>query len=301
VSRRQTIAAVAAGVVIVAVLIVGVGLGWLNPRPSGGPPPAQRLAVATTLEPRPAFYGDLLTAQIDVHLNAAAVSEQSVRVLPSFDPYVETGAPEVTRTGIGAGRTISYRYSIQCVSGDCLPLDGKPYVLRLQPVTVTARAGTQTLRATATWPQTFIVSRLSSRNAVATVFRWQQALPAMVYGVSPTGLAGWLTIAAGVLGLAALALIGYELVRLAERRRERAQVALTPLQTALAYTRDAAGRPDPADRRRALGLLARTLDREGSPVLAGAASDVAWSEEPPSSDRALELADEVETTAGGDE
>ena len=45
--------------------------------------------------------------------------------------------------------------------------------------------------------------------------------------------------------------------------------SLTPLEAALAYTRDAASRPDPADRRKALGLLAETLDSEGVAALAG--------------------------------
>jgi hypothetical protein len=71
---------------------------------------------------------------------------------------------------------------------------------------------------------------------------------------------------------------------------------LTPLEAALAYTRDAAGRPDPADRRKALELLATTLEDEGAPALAGSAEDAAWSEEPPSPDRARELADEVEAS-----
>ena len=122
-------------------------------------------------------------------------------------------------------------------------------------------------------------------------------MPPPSYSVSPGTLAEALTVAAGLLALGALALLGFELVRLVERRRRRALVVLTPLEAALAYTREAARRPDAADRRKALALLAETLDSEGAPTLADTAGDVAWSEDPPSPDRALELADEVETDA----
>ncbi len=124
-------------------------------------------------------------------------------------------------------------------------------------------------------------------------------MPAPTFAVSPGALADGLTVLAGALAVGALALIGFELVRLVERRRQRATVTLTPLEAALAYTRDAARRPDPADRRKALGLLATTLESEGAPALAGTTSDVAWSEEPPTPDRALELADEIEVTTRG--
>jgi hypothetical protein len=299
VSTRQVIAYVAAVAALIAVLIVGIGLGWLNPKHVGGPPPAQPLAVGTTLEPKPAFYGDLLTAGVDVVVDSEEVSAESVEVKPSFDPYVATGPPTVTTAGVGRQETLRYRYSIQCVSEECLPTKSKPYALDALAVTVTANAGTERLAVKARWPTTFIASRLTAKDAATERFRWPKSVPTPTYAVSPGSLATWLTIAAGLLALGALALIGFEVVRSVDRRRQRDLVVLTPLEAALAYTRDAARRPDPADRRKALGLLAKTLDEEGAPALAGTAGDVAWSEEPPSPDRAIELADEVEGTAKG--
>jgi hypothetical protein len=297
--KRQAIAGAAAGAVLVVILVVGIGLGWLNGSSTTSAPPAKRLAVRALLSPYPAFYGDVLTAEIDVTIDAAKVSSTSLRVVPSFDPYVETGPPRVSDTRAGHTRVLSYVYSIQCVSDGCLPL-AKPYALELPALTVTATAGTQQLSATATWPTTFIASRLTAKDIARTRFRWSRVLPAPVYAVAPGTLAALLTVAAGLLAFTALGLAGFELLRLLERRRRLALVALTPLEAALAYTRDAARRPDPADRRKALGLLAKTLGDEGVSTLAGATGDVAWSEEPPSPDRALELADEVETTAKGE-
>jgi hypothetical protein len=298
VTSRQLIACVAAGGVLIAVLVVGTGLGWWNAQPAGGAAPANRLAVSTSLEPHPAFYGDVLTAAVDVRIDPTAVSASSVRVTPSFDPYVQTARPVVTSSGVGREKTLRYRYSIQCVSDACLPV-GKPYVLKLPPVTVNAKAGTEELKETAVWPTTFVATRLQARDVATTHFRRPRSIPAPTFAVSPGALADGLTVLAGVLAVGALALIGFELVRLVERRRQRATVTLTPLEAALAYTRDAARRPDPADRRKALGLLATTLESEGAPALAGTTSDVAWSEEPPTPDRALELADEIEVTTRG--
>ena len=295
-STRQLIASAAAGVALLAVLIVGTGLGWWNAKPSGAAPPAQRIAASTSLEPHPAFYGDALTAEIEVVIDRDAVSATSVRVTPSFAPYVQTGPPAVIDTTAGRQETLRYRYAIQCVSDACLPL-AKPFALKLPAVTVVAKAGAEQLTATAEWPTTFIASRLTAKDVATTHFRWAKTAPPPAYAVSPGPLAGLLTIAAGLLGVVSLALIAFELVRLVERRRQRALVVLTPLEAALAYTRDAARRPDPADRRKALGLLAATLGSEGVATLADTAGDVAWSEEPPTPDRAIELADEVESTA----
>jgi hypothetical protein len=172
-------------------------------------------------------------------------------------------------------------------------------VLQLKPVVATAVSGGKTLTARTAWPQTAILSRLQRKDlgSAKPHFRRPQTVPPPSYAVSPSTLANVLTAVAGLLALGALALLVRELARLLERRRRRAQVELTPLEAALAYTRDAAARPDPADRRKALELLSKTLDAEGAPALAGTAEHVAWSEEPPSPDRALELADEAESAS----
>ena len=72
--------------------------------------------------------------------------------------------------------------------------------------------------------------------------------------------------------------------------------ALSPLEAAIAYTREAADRADPTDRRKAIGLLARTLAAEGHDSLAASTTTVAWSDTPPSPASARTLADEAEQT-----
>jgi len=72
------------------------------------------------------------------------------------------------------------------------------------------------------------------------------------------------------------------------------QETSNPLDLALAYARDAAGRPDPRDRRKALELLAEAVAAGDEPALARAAADTAWSEPPPTPAGTVELADEVD-------
>ena len=286
-TRGAVVALCAAVSAVAVVLLVGTGLGWWSSGPAT-PPAAQTLRVRTSLQPRPAFFGDVLVAEVDV----SAGSASRIDVVPSFAPYAETGAPAVSRGRDGGLETVRYRYRIQCVSDNCLPVD-KPFQLRLAPVVVTARAGGRTLTAKAAWPPTFVASRLASSDLAQARFRRPTTLPAPEYAVSPAVLADVLAALAGALALAAVALLSREVLRAFERRRRA--VPLTPLESALAYTRASARRPEAADRRKALGLLSRTLNGEGASALAAQAGGVAWSDTAPTPEQALELAAEAET------
>jgi hypothetical protein len=250
--------------------------------------------------PHPILFGDAVTAAIAVHIDPDRVDASSVRVVAAFDPFVPSAAPVVTTSRVGRHETIRYAYTLQCLTQNCVPERRNPLVLTLRAAVVTATAGGQKLSAKAPWPQTAILSRLQRKDigSIQPHYRRPGNVPPPDYATSPTRLADILTAVAAVLALVGLAVLGWELVRVLERRRRAREVRLTPLEAALAYTRDAAGRPDPADRRKALELLATTLDAEGSPALAGAAEHAAWSEQAPTPDRALELANEVEAAAG---
>jgi hypothetical protein len=288
----------AAGAAAVAVLVVvtGLALGWWNSAPSGGQA-AGELTVSTSLAPSPIFFGDPMTAEIDIDVDHAAVRTDSVKLAPpSFAPYIETKAPEVSRHRAGPDEVIRYHYSLQCVDDPCLPLKG-PNTIRFPKVIVTATAGSQQLKQSATWPLAIATSRLqpSDTSSSTAHFRHPKTLPAPVYSIAPGALEDGLTIVAILLAAAALALLGRELLAVVARRRLGALAKLTPLEAALLYLRQAAGRPDPADRRKALELLATVLDADGVSSLAGTAGDVAWAEEPPTPARVVEIADEVET------
>jgi hypothetical protein len=300
-SRRELLIYVGIAAGILTALLVGAGLGWFGGSSSAGSvPPVRPLSAKATLTPHPILFGDAVTAAIAVHIDPDRVDASSVRVVAAFDPFVPSGAPVVTTSRVGRHETIRYAYTLQCLTQNCVPERRNPLVLTLRPVVVTATAGGQKLNAKAVWPQTAILSRLQRRDigSIQPHYRRPGNVPAPDYATSPSKLADILTAVAAVLALVGLGVLGWELVRVLERRRRAREVQLTPLEAALAYTREAAGRPDAADRRKALELLATTLDAEGVPALAGAAEDAAWSEEAPTPDRALELADEVEAATG---
>jgi hypothetical protein len=252
---------------------------------------AQPLAVRVSLAPSAVFFGDPVVATVAVDLDRRSVSPGSIRVEASFAPYTQAALPAVHRSRAGDEQTIVYRYELKCLSDECLPTKGSKLV-SFPAVAVAAQAGGKALHASATWPLLTVASRLAPADVATPTphFRIPSIPPPARFGVPPV-LADLLAAAAGVLALGALALLALELRPLAARRRRAALARRTPLEAAIAYARQAAVRPNPADRRKALGLLARALAGAGAGELAGAAGDAAWSEAPPTPDRTLELAE----------
>jgi hypothetical protein len=96
-------------------------------------------------------------------------------------------------------------------------------------------------------------------------------------------------VLAAALALGAAALVAREVLRARTKAREE---GTTELAAALAAARASAQAPEP-ERRRAVGVLARVLERvDGDHAVA--AETLAWSEPGPEPERVLELADDVE-------
>ena len=278
---------------VVVLLVVGVGLGWFG----GGSSVSgatQPLGVDTSLTPSSTFFGDPVVADVAVDIDPSKVSRSSLRVVPSFSPYVQSAEPKIDQSHAGGEETIHYLYTLECVTDGCLPVS-KPRTVQFPAVVVTATADGKPLKASGKWEPLSVSSRLSPADLAGSSphFISPSTPPPASFGVSPL-VANLLTVVGGLLALAALVLIGLEVRRLFARRRHEALARRTPLEVALALVRQAARRSDPADRRKALGLLADVLEDEGDPGLAGSAGNAAWSQHAPSSDRALELADEAQ-------
>ena len=277
---------VVTAVVAAVVLTVVLGRGS-TPPPAGAAP----LSASTSLEPGSTRYGDPVVAEVDVAYDPQTVDAAGIRVQPDFTPYVATAAPSVRLTADGRTAVASFRYTLLCVTEGCLPTGTRRRVT-FEPVRVTGTAAGQSVTASATWPSLAVTSRLTPADLSGSIrFRHPSTLTPPAYAVAPGLLAGLLIAAAALLALAAAALVVPALRR---RRREAAARAVTPLDLALAYARDAAGRPDPQDRRRALELLAEAVAAGGEPGLARDAADTAWSEPPPTPAGTVELADRVE-------
>lgn len=268
-----------------------------TPSPGTSAPTAlPALAVQASLTPQSVFFGDPVDALVAVSLDTGTVEPGSLRVVTDFLPYEETGSPEVTRSRAGSEETVFFRYTLECLDDDCLPTAASR-LIQLPSVLVRATAGHSQLRASGRLPALLVSSRLDAAAAAASPpFRWPASMPPPVYRVDPGALSAVLVALAALLGLGAVTLVGLELTRLLARARARRAPVLSPLQAALEATRQAARRHDPADRRKALGLLALALRDEDHPQLAETAVGVAWAEPPPTPTQAVALADEVEAS-----
>lgn len=291
---RRALAALAAGALALLAGVLAIAL--IGPGAPTAAPPARPLSVATSIAPRPAFFGDLLTARIEVLLDAGRVDSASVRLEADFVPYAETGAPRRSLSRSGRVVALGYRFPISCLSAECVPGPGiRRVVLPLLVVRARLRDGRETV-VQASWPQIDLAPRVDDSALRATPLGWRRqiAVPPVSYGASPGTLLALLLAGAAALGLGAFALVGAEYARWSRRRRTSAS-ALSRLGLALALARESMRR-NPDDRRKALALLARVLaDKDAdSDRFAAAAEQLAWSRGRPDADRVGALADEVE-------
>jgi hypothetical protein len=289
-------AAVLAGAVVVAVALRS---GEPGARAAGAP-----LRVTAALTPDRVFFGDPVTAELDVVFDPARVDPASLVLKTDFSPYAAQGAPSVERLRSGPVELARYRFSLLCVEAACLPAKG-PLAVQFAPAQITAGS----VGATASWKPLVVSGRVRTKDLPQTnpfegasglqltglpSFRRDVSVPPPAYRVAPGPLATWLAVAAGLLAAAAAALVALELVRVGGRRGGR---VLSGLEAALAAVREAARR-DSGDRRKALELLAEELKGSGRETLARTAAEAAWNEREPSSSDAVALADEVEQTVG---
>ncbi len=233
-------------------------------------------AATATLSPSDALFGDRITATV--------TAPPGARVIADFGPLDVLSGP--TRSGA------SLAWTVACLSEDCMPGAG-PRRIVLPPVRLTG-----SVSETVPWPVLTITGRVTPKEAAAASppFRLETQLPRRSYRVAPGALALGLDVLAGVLVLAAVLLVARELARRRRRREEERFAALSPLERALVFAREAERR-GPVERRKALGLLARVLGgREEQ--LAGAASELAWSPWKPSPEQVESLVGEVEREVG---
>jgi len=287
--------AAAAGGALVVFLLVAVGLGWFNGSDPVSGALIRPLIVRTSLQPTATHFGDPVVAQVAVDLDTSKVDAGSLQLQPTFTPYTQSGLASIKHMTAGDEETVLYTYNLQCVTDGCLPTSSKPITVQFPSFTVLARSGTGALKVRGTWSGLSVATRLAPTDLATSSpkFRHPATLAPPEYGASPL-LADLLTVAGALLAVAALAIVGLEVAALLTQRRAEEAARRSPLQLALVYARQAAGRPDPADRRKALGLLSEALVGAGAPALADSADDAAWAEEPPSPERTLELADEAQ-------
>jgi hypothetical protein len=241
---------------------------------------ATTVHVTSTIAPHPTRFGDVLHATIVVRASARAT------VLPGFSPFAVLRS-STTSTSDGGVTVTTVRVDLQCLEAVCAP---GPTARTVRPSASQVRVGGKQLRVQA--PAVRVVPRVTERQ-VGSPARWLQhptQLPAPGYRFAP-GRVRELLLAAALVLVVAAALLLLPVVR--PRRVPAAGSRGDPLARALALVRAARSRP-PADRRRALALLARTLREREDPDDAGVAGSLAWSEPEPDAASMTGLADHVE-------
>lgn len=254
------------------------------------------LSVSAALSTRVSTVGDRVTGTVTVAVDGRLADPASLRVAADLSPLTEVAPATESRTQRGQLLIVRYRAVAACLTAGCVP-DGRARRIALSRVRVeVVRRDRRAVTAAASWPQLTIGSRVTPAQAAATKppFRRETAVSPPTYAADPGLAAALLDAAAGLLGAVALAWAARRLARL---RRERSRApALTGLARALQLARESTLRP-PADRRRALGLLARLLAAR-APELAVEADGLAWAPPPPAADAVCALVDEVGEEVG---
>jgi hypothetical protein len=258
-----------------AVLGAGAVAGLLALSHSTSPPaiaPAAPIAVAASFDPPVVQFGDRVLARVVVALNTRRVRPQTLRLTDDLAPLTQLGPARTSRSTRGRLELVTAVIPVSCLSAECVTSKG---VARVGLPHVRASAGTpdgRTLAASAAWPSLAVRGRVTGADLATNSPRFESDTtpPAATYRIDPTTAATLLDVLAALAALAAIALAGWQLhLHLHQRRRPP-----DALERALRLTRAAEGRPAP-DRRRALALLGRVLDRDQR---AGAARRLAWSE-----------------------
>jgi hypothetical protein len=293
-NRLTVVAALAA--LAVAAVIAGLLLAGGNAGQPGVTPSA-RLAVHTSFEPETIAFGDRIVARAVVLLDRDRVRVGTLQVSNDLAPLTLLGPAQTTRTNRGRLQVVSVSVPVACLTDPCVKRSGDtPLVLPRLRAAVEAKDG-HVLHARTKWPELHVGSRVTAADLkpVRPPFRGDATPPPVTYSLSPSTLGRLLDLAAALFAAAGLGLAVFEGVLFARRPR-RAPVSIGDLEAALRYVRESEERPAP-DRRRALSLVARVLDRRHA-SLAGEARELAWSEPKPDPRELSELVSEIEREVG---
>jgi hypothetical protein len=275
--QRLLIAAGVTAVILAAVLTATLLTGG-----SHVVVPAQAVEGSTQMSRSATLFGDSVRASVQVIVDRKRVDPSQIGFNAHFEPFVNLGAPNVTRHDNGQLTRLVYTANLICLTNLCLSKD-KPAPLHVQfpPVQVfytPKSGGRHTLRLF--WQGTTIGPRTSVNDLNgADPFEqpsWRATtdpLP-VSYTHSPHTLRLILFIASGVLFAFAL----FALIRFVLKGKLRLRV-LSPLERAVVLVERAP--PESPEKRKALELLSHELSRSGEPELALVAKQLAWAEPTP--------------------
>lgn len=259
---------------------------------------AEGLAIEarTDLSPRSVFFGDTVTALVEVTLDRNRVDPDSVRVEADFAPWKPVAKPERSRRDQGTTTSLRFSYVLRCLGNRCISTEESRVILdkAVQSfgrarVTYTAAEGAvasdrESLQAP--WPRLLVGARFSARDAQATgtsLTGWRadvDSMPTLTYSMTP-GVLSALLLVGGALVASAGGAFAY---RVRPRRTASTlpeagppEPVLTSLERALALLEISERVDGAADQRRALELVAAALAEHGDAKLASTSRALAWS------------------------
>ena len=257
--------------------------------PSSAPP----ITVETSLSPRSIYFADVVSARVDVFVDRRRVDPASIQMSTPFGRWKQL---RPVRSATESDSSFVHRtwwFTIACFAQSCVPRVKSVQADVLPKLTVSGRTtGGTTVQVRQPWPVLNVATRFAPPAVHALVnLKTQRSVPAATFRFSPTPLSLVFTVVGALLVAGGLGLGVVEFVR--RRGTRRTVVDRRPsLARSLALVRKAES-GEVEERRRAVGLLARVLP-EDDHGLAGAASEVAWSDPDPSPDELEELARRVE-------
>jgi hypothetical protein len=297
--RRQRRTLVAAAVALaVAGAVVAVIVLTTAPGAPTPPLPQSGVLVRSTITPPSAFFGDTVTARIDVLFDPRRIHAPTLSVSRRLSSYQLHGRPQVERKAVGGAESITYVLRLVCLETSCLPGDPtkNPHQsFALPSVRVNyVRAGGGNASSAVPLPLIDVGSRITPEEGSTLLYPPHPPLAASLrplparYAISPT-LLGTLLLAGSVLFFA---LCGVLLWRFAPRWHPRRR-PLTPLERAVALVETSLARGVVPEQRKSLELLAQELGRTGEERIAFSARVLAWSAPAPGGEATTALAGEV--------
>ena len=252
-----------------------VGLPALSSGATGSTlaPGAPLIARAQFVPSAPEF-GDRIIATITIEIDRRRAGAQTPRVSYDLAPLEPIGPPRTLRVTRGNVELMTVAVPVACISNACVAAHGVAQLrFASAKASIVTAAGVRS--GSVPWPALAVRDRVRTADLDALqppVQADASPLPP-TYRTSPATLATILDVVAALLGVFAVGLAAWELLR-ARRRRRAPEVAL---QRAVRLARSAQALPGP-DRRRALELIARAL---GHGELQTRATRLAWSETTP--------------------
>jgi hypothetical protein len=255
------------------------------------------VTVARSLSTSAALFGDPVQAEVAVYSDPSRIPDRSVRVSAAFAPY-RVATTRVERERQGGVTLFRTRFSLECLTLNCLPPPGRSRAIQFPPVAVTYRSEGRDRKILVPWEPLQVSSRLPADPRASVGIVDSAPLLDRRFERSPTALKALFLVSAVLLGLVGTALVVAALWPFSylTRRRER---RLSPLERSLQHVEAAAEGDDEAVRRKTLDDLAVHLAEIPSPALAVRTRALAWGQSPPDSEALTSLTEHVRAALNG--